>query len=149
MFWASLIRKKQCSRYQAWIFWSSCPWINALYRRKYIFQLYLSEFFHAFTELGGRSSFWGNNGDGFFSECTSLNSIFSLQCFSLPGTFGCTKSERIYNLLLLEEVAGRQMTTVPLIEYYYKRSVNYLLASHAVEKLIWMTFSRCCFEDIQ
>lgn len=26
------------------------------------------------------------------------------------------------------------MTTEPLIEYYYERSVNYLLASHAVKK---------------
>lgn len=28
------------------------------------------------------------------------------------------------------------MTTEPLIEYYYERSVNYLLASHAVKKKI-------------
>lgn len=36
-------------------FWSCCPWINALYRRKDIFQLCLAEFFHAFAELGGTS----------------------------------------------------------------------------------------------
>lgn len=27
------------------------------------------------------------------------------------------------------------MTTEPLIEYYYERSANYLLASHAVKKI--------------
>lgn len=144
-FWAPLIRKRQCSRCQGWMLLEVLAIGKCSFQKERHFPDLPSRILlPCFCWAGRNRLVWGQWWRWLFSSFTSLDSIFCLQCFSLPGTFGCTKSEWIYNPLLLEGVAGRQMTTVPLIEYYYKRSVNYLLASHAVEKLIWMTFSRCC-----